>query len=181
MIHAKMKSNLKTPEHASQLKTEVAYLAQNYVSNYRISASDMKKHRILKNLRNNKDLIILRQDKGSGIVIMDRKVYTNSCKTILNDTTKFKLLDTDPTISRESKLQRTLRNLKSKGCLNDTTYHSIYPNGSQPARFYGLPKIHKTTTQPNGIPPLRPIVSSIGAYNYKLAKYLKCLYHQIFY
>ena len=32
--------------------------------------------------------------------------------------------------------------------------------------MYGLPKIHKTGT------PLRPIISAVGTYNYKLAKYL---------
>ena len=54
--------------------------------------------------------------------------------------------------------------LKCKECLTDETYRIIYPKGSQPARFYGLPKIHKMNdkSQP---PKLRPIVSSIGAYN----------------
>ena len=37
---------------------------------------------------------------------------------------------------------------------------------SQCAKMYGLPKIHKT-----GIP-LRPVMSAIGSYNYKLAKML---------
>ena len=42
---------------------------------------------------------------------------------------------------------------------------------TQPARFYGLPKMHKAR-QPNSTPPLRPIVSSIGTYNYNLSKFL---------
>ena len=40
-----------------------------------------------------------------------------------------------------------------------------------PARLYGLPKMHKVT-QEGEMPPFRPIVSSIGSCNYKLAKVL---------
>ena len=65
----------------------------------------------------------------------------------------------------------TLRALKNKGHLDKNTYDSIYPVGSQPARFYGLPKMHKAR-QPNSTPPFRPIVSSIGTYNYNLSKFL---------
>ena len=50
-------------------------------------------------------------------------------------------------------------------------YENIYPKDSQPARIYGLPKMHKYRG-PNSTPPFRPIVSSIGTYNYNLAKYL---------
>ena len=60
---------------------------------------------------------------------------------------------------------------KSKNSLDNETYSRIFPKGSQPARFYGMPKLHK----PRGInepPPFRPIVSSVGTYNYNLAKYL---------
>ena len=102
---------------------------------------------------------------------MDRQVYKNSCNTIISDQSKFKRLDKDPTLFREAKLQRLLRKLKNQGCLDDNTYYNIFPKGSQPARFYGLPKLHKQR-EPNSAPPLRPIVSSINAYNYKLAKYL---------
>ena len=45
------------------------------------------------------------------------------------------------------------------------------PKAAQPARIYGLPKMHKDFG-PNSTPPFRPIVSSIGTYNYNLAKYL---------
>ena len=41
----------------------------------------------------------------------------------------------------------------------------------QPARIYGLPKMHKVR-EPSSAPPFRPIVSSIGTYNYNLAKFL---------
>ena len=42
----------------------------------------------------------------------------------------------------------------------------LYPTGSTPGILYGLPKIHKTGC------PVRPILSSIGTFDYKLAKFL---------
>ena len=40
------------------------------------------------------------------------------------------------------------------------------------ARLYGLPKLHKVKDPRSTIPPFRPIVSSVGIYNYNFAKYL---------
>ena len=61
--------------------------------------------------------------------------------------------------------------MKKDGHLDNAVYENIYPKGSQPARIYGPPKLHKDRG-PNSTPPFRPIVSSIGAYSYNLAKYL---------
>jgi len=89
----------------------------------------------------------------------------------VNDNTKFNKINSDPTHLRERQLQRFLRKLKGKGLISNELYNDIYPSGSQPARMYGLPKLHKVTNNCTQIP-FRPIVSSLGTYNYKLAKYL---------
>ena len=62
------------------------------------------KHRILKKLRNDKEIVILRPDKGSGVVVLNRRDYEKSVKNLINDKTKFKKLTEDVTIKRESKL-----------------------------------------------------------------------------
>ena len=143
-------------------------------SSYRPSSTDLKKHRILRTLKNNHNIIILKPDKGNGVVILDRNIYLDSCFNILNDKSKFKLLDNDPTLLREGRLKRFISQLKKKRSIDDDTYCKIFPKGSQPAKFYGLPKLHKKRDN-HMQPPLRPIVSSIGAYNYNLAKYLSSL------
>ncbi|XP_020906008.1 uncharacterized protein LOC110244161 [Exaiptasia diaphana] len=102
---------------------------------------------------------------------MDRAAYDQQILKIINDTNKFKPLSTDPTISRENKLQRTLRDIRRRGQLDQVIYERIYPCGSQPARIYGLPKMHKPRDE-DSLPPFRPIISCIGSYNYMLAKYL---------
>ena len=111
---------------------------------------------------------------GNGAVILDRVEYDKGLFKIINDTTKFRVLTSDPTLTREGKLQRYLRELRKKGHFDPDVYETIYPSGSQPARIYRLPKMHKPRA-PNSTPPFRPIVSSIGTYNYSLAKYLSNL------
>ena len=115
--------------------------------------------------------MILKPDEGNGVVILDRSDYDSGVLKITSDSTKFKPIKEDPTLLRESQLQRFLRKLKTNGHLDPKVYSKIYPSGSQPATIYGLPKMHKPRG-PNSLPPFRPIVSSIGTYNYELAKYL---------
>ena len=169
-----MKSKLIDKNSAVHLKTEIAHLAQNYISSYRPSSNDLKKHRILRTLKNNPNIIILKPDKGNGVVILDRNIYLDSCFNLLNDKSKFRPLDNDPTLLREGRLKRFITQLKKNSSIDANTYCNIFPKGSQPAKFYGLPKLHKKRDN-HKQPPLRPIVSSIGAYNYNLAKYLSSL------
>ena len=84
------------------------------------------------------------------------------------------MLDKDPTLLREGRLKRFISLLKKNHSIDNDTYTKIFPKGSQPAKFYGLPKLH-TKSENHNQPPLRPIVPSIGAYNYNLAKYLTSL------
>ena len=120
----------------------------------------------LKNLSSRKDVVFIKPDKGNGVVVMDHSDYVNKINDILSDHSKFKILDTDPTEQRESKLQRFLCRLHKKGSLDESTYGLIRPTGSTPSQLYGLPKVHKV-----GVP-LRPIISQIGSYTYQLAKFL---------
>ena len=72
---------------------------------------------------------------------------------------------------REGQFQRFLRTLKNKDFFTDESYDKIYPSGSKPASIYGLPKIHKLNSNKDNLS-LRPILSSIGTYNYNLSKFL---------
>ena len=113
----------------------------------------------------------MRPDKGSGAVLLNRRDYEKSVKNLIKDKTKFKKPSEDVNIKRESKLQHFLRTLKNNKCLDDVEYEKIFPSGSSAAKNYGSPKMHKPF-DPNCLPNFRPIVSSIGTYNYNLSKYL---------
>ena len=73
-------------------------------------------------------------------------------------------------MKREASLQRFLRKLK-QNFFNEKEYDKLYPSGSAPARIYGTPKMHKFSSN-DSFPKLCPIVSSIGTFNYNLARFL---------
>ena len=56
---------------------------------------------------------MLKQDKGRGVVILDKNIYVNKCLSLL-DTNQFMKLDQNPIISSESKIQHMSRKVKSK-------------------------------------------------------------------
>ena len=170
-INKFLRSELKDKNQDNILKTELSHLANSYHTNYKVSLSALKKHKVLKNLKNKHNLIIVRPDKGNGVVILEKQNYLKGMHALINDKTKFKLLEHDLTEKREGQLQRYLLELKKKGFFTNEDYKDIYPNGSQPSRMYGLPKLHKNFDSDN-IPKFRPICSSIGSFNYKLAKHL---------
>ena len=57
--------------------------------------------------------------------------------------------------------------LKQKNFLNEIEYDELYPSGC----IYGTPKMHKFSSS-DSFPKPRPIVSSIGTFNYNLARFL---------
>ena len=74
-------------------------------------------------------------------------------------------------MKREVSLQRFLRKLEQKNFFNDNEYDKLCPSGSAPAGIYGTPKMHKFSFS-DSFPKLRPIVSSVGTFNYNLARFL---------
>ena len=61
--------------------------------------------------------------------------------------------------------------LKQKNVFNETEYDKLYPSGSALSRIYGTPKMHKFCFS-DSFPKLRSIVSSIGTFDYNLARFL---------
>ena len=60
--------------------------------------------------------------------------------------------------------------MKYKNIFTKENYEKIYPSGSKPGFIYVTPKIHKLKHNNMNDLSLRPITSSIGTYNYNLAK-----------
>ena len=119
----------------------------------------------LKELKEDRDRVILTADKGVTLVIMEKKDYIQKAEELLNTTT-YKKIPEDPTNKQKNKLVNILKSIKSEGGLNEDTYKKLYPTGAVSSKFYGLPKVHKPGN------PLRPIVSSTGTATYNTAKEL---------
>ena len=106
-IHLSFINNLKYEETKNQIKVHLSYLANSYFYNYKPSPLMLRQHRVLRNLRQNKDIAKTKKpDKGNGVVILDRKRYDNAIQEIISDTSKFEKVNEDPTLKREASLQR---------------------------------------------------------------------------
>ena len=74
-IHCSLSRDLKDERKSGELKATISNLANVYWSLYKPTQNTLGKHGILKKLRTRKDIVIVRPDKGSGVVILDRDIY----------------------------------------------------------------------------------------------------------
>ena len=135
----------------------------------RVRIPDEQK-KILEKLYKNPDIVILRQDKGRGVVLLDKSVYVNKGENFLNGP-EFEKLEQDPTKTFQRNVQETL--LESKKKFSSKVYKKLYPSSSRPGLYFGLAKVHKLngSTDVNQLP-MRPVISNIGTATYELSKYL---------
>ena len=104
-------------------------------------ALDKKQIKIIKDLQSS--TVILKPDKGEGIVLIPKQHYTQAIDSLFSDCTKFKPIKTDPTHRRLTSIQNYLRSLVRRGELDKESYKNIRPRNAKPARAHGLPNIHK--------------------------------------
>ena len=138
---------------------------------YFVFSSD--EFKVLKNLKNDNSIFIIKPDKENGDVILNREDYWSKMESILSDTNKFKTLNDDPiktTFKQESTVRRFLRKLNKSKVISNEIFSKLAPTGSRPGILYGLPKVHKPNI------PLRPIVSSINSHSFNIAKLLVPLF-----
>lgn len=127
---------------------------------------NMSEIRALQRLRNNKNIVIKKGDKSSGIVIMNKNDYETKIREMLNDInvyTKTNINDTEAVkLQADQIMHSLLRNgdITEKQCRHLTNINVRCPI------FYGIPKVHKKGC------PLRPIVSQTNGPTCKLSQYL---------
>lgn len=130
----------------------------------------------LNRLRKNTELIIKPADKGSMLVIMNRKDYETECLKQLNDLHYYKSLEEPLYLETAKDIQTIVDSLHKSGFINYKIKQFLSPAPKPRARlFYILPKIHKPInkwTLPNKIPPGRPIVSDCSSESYNLSIYI---------
>lgn len=122
----------------------------------------------LKSLATNKDLIITRPDKGSGVVLLDRFDYVEKTLKILSDDKKFSKINTpsDRSDKAAKVVHSKLLALRDTGVIDTGEFNRLNPVGSLTPVLYGLPKIHKPDV------PIRPVLSMYKSATYNLAKHL---------
>ena len=154
-------------EQKLALKTTFLDTFRDY-SKVKINSEDKG---VIESLYKNDKIVVLRQDKGRGVVILNRSDYITKCETFLNGP-EFTALSEDPTGKFQTRVQGILRKMKKK--FKPSDYNKLYPSSSQPGLFFGLAKVHKLKEDQNDVAdlPLRPVISNIGTTTYQISKYL---------
>lgn len=157
------KLNKDITELCRELKTEIHLLSKTTTTFNNLSKLEVK---ALKELRENKDLIIKKADKNSGIVIMNRNDYETKVYNMLLDTNVYKPLSEDDGPAVKRKADKLLKTLADSNNITDKQYINLTSFEIKTPIFYGIPKIHKVNH------PLRPIVSQINGPTYRLNQYI---------
>jgi hypothetical protein len=87
---------------------------------------------------------------------------------LFSDTTKFKKVTQDTTLTQLTTLQNYLRTIYNRDEIQ-VEYESMRPTSTKSARAHGLPKIHKTF---DTLPPFRPIIDTTGTAYQPTAKFI---------
>ena len=99
---------------------------------------------LVRNLR--KDCVLLKPDKGNGLVVIDRDMYISALELLFSDVTKFKRIKNDPTLVRLSSIQSFINTLHKRGEISDDEKKLMRPKSAVLARAHGLPKLTNLLT-----------------------------------
>ena len=108
-----------------------------------------------------KELLAVPFDKGVGICLMKKGDYETKLDAILQ-LPQFEKVETKrknakhPVRTEEERVKGKLKELLEQNRISKDIYDVISTTGSQPARLYGLAKVHKTSV------PTRPVLSMPG-------------------
>ena len=126
----------------------------------------------LREMIQNKDVVVVKGDKDSSVVIMNKLDYLSKLQAMIDDGIKngTYVETTDNTLQDLSRFQDFLyRNFYKKY----SRYDDMYPSSNQPARLYGTAKTHKFENLKDiSVEKLkfRPIIDQTGTFTYNTAK-----------
>lgn len=124
----------------------------------------------LRNLQNNKDIIIKKTDKGNTIVIDDKQEYIEDCLKHLNDPHTYNKLPNDPTTRIAKDIRRYLTQCHRLGLIDQATLDTCMPpEEPRTQKFYMLRKMHKDPKK------LRPIVSGCNGPTERISSFIDTL------
>ncbi|KAJ8031266.1 Deleted in malignant brain tumors 1 protein [Holothuria leucospilota] len=114
-------------------------------------------HRAMRDLKYNFNVVIRQADKGSAVVIMDRCRYIQEGYRLLNDTSVYQRTEATTINDIERDIRQLADRLHDDDVITDDMHQYAIREGTRPARFYLLPKVHK-----KGVPG-RPVISACGS------------------
>ena len=151
-------SQLKNQKTSGETLCEIEAAAKAYAKNVRQTPRDKAVEKTRKYLKDN-GLLAVPFDKGVGFCIMRKQTYESKLESLLQSAQFVKKdATTDEVILKiEKELNKELLAMDKRDEISDQLYSKMRSTGGQPARLYGLAKVHKDET------PLRPVLSLPGS------------------
>ena len=132
-------------------------------------------YKALSELKNNRNIVIKKADKGSAVVLMDKADYIKEGNRQLSNRKHYSKIDNfifPSTALKINKVLNTLCNEHGVITPDQLDYLKASPE-ARPRRIYFTPKIHKPRDKwIDNIPPGRPIVSDIDSESYHVSEYI---------
>ena len=147
-------SDEETERTLARLKEDIMTVFSTYTGKKMRMNITAEERWALKELKTNTTLIVKPSDKCKRFVIMDREMYVDKVRSILDDPDVYEKLRRDPTRQVEEITQLWRRTTDNKTTIPSRLLYALVPRHSWCAEWYGLPKDHKPQI------PLRPIVSA---------------------
>ena len=94
----------------------------------------------MKQLKADTDHMVLTTDKGVALVVMDRSDYIRKAKEILDDTSTYRTIQSDPTNKLKNKPINILKKIKVDIGMQENVYEKMYPTGPVLQNFKGFQK-----------------------------------------
>ena len=146
---------------------EIELSAKWYAKNVRETRMDRGVKKANDFLKDQK-LLAVPFDIGCGFGVMKQTTYSDKLNEFLSSS-QFEPRNEesdDLTIGTEKLINSSLHQLMKQGKVSEKIYHRLRTTGSQPARLYGLAKVHRIAT------PVRLVLSIPGSSYENLNKFL---------
>ncbi|BHF76986.1 hypothetical protein SprV_0502008700 [Sparganum proliferum] len=98
----------------------------------------------LRELKADKDLVIVAADKGRSTVVLGRKDYLQKAKGLLEDRQSYVPCATNPVKALTREINATVLALENSGAMTPAGKRMARPQDTALAQFYGLPKVHNS-------------------------------------
>lgn len=144
------------PSLEAMIMLNEAQLSSYKGSNPRYNNLSTAERNAIKELNNNKEIIIKPADKGGAIVILNTKDYIKEAQRQLGDINFYQKLDKNPNEIHNLQIKKILDEMLTRDEIDKKCHAYLHNENPRTANFYMLIKIHKGTNPPPG----RPIISA---------------------
>ena len=157
----------KKKDLSDELITDINIKTLTYIKNCKKQKSP-RNIILTKRYLKEKKLLAVPFDKGIGICLMPIDKYNEKLRTIYSQPQFEKVVparknEKHPVLKEEENVVTLLKELRDSGEITEELFKKLKPIGSQPARLYGLAKVHKPNI------PVRPVLSMPGSAYHKIA------------